>query len=97
MCAHEWNEVKWTLRPCFSELCVNEMNEWTFVCLIKSKCFVAKAFITESLTVDFVEVKTVPTEFEEKCFQMMLSAYLYYSKAPQIVLMFHLRKRSDTL
>ena len=47
------------------------------------------------LTLDFGEVKTAPTECKEKCFQMMLSAYLHYTKAPQNVLMLiHLRKRS---
>ena len=29
-----------------------------------------------NLTVDFGEVKTVPTESKEKCFQMTSSAYL---------------------
>ena len=48
------------------------------------------------LTIDFEEVKTVPTECKEKCFQMMAPAYLHYSKAPQnvLMLMIHLRKRS---
>ena len=47
-------------------------------------------------TVDFGEVKTVPTQSKEKCSQMMSSAYLHYSKAPQnvLMLMIHLRKRS---
>ena len=47
------------------------------------------------ITVDLGEVETVPTECKEKGFQMMLSAYLHYSKAPQNVLMLtiHLRKR----
>ena len=51
------------------------------------------------LAVDFGEVKTVPTECKEKCFQMMTSTYLHYSKAPQtvLVLMIHLRKRSARL
>ena len=39
------------------------------------------------ITVDFGEVKTAPTEFKEKCFQMMSSAYRRCSKAPQNVLM----------
>ena len=51
------------------------------------------------VTVDLGEVKTAPTEYKEKCFQM---SYLpiftnnHYSKAPQnmLVLMIHLRKRS---
>ena len=47
-------------------------------------------------TEDFGEVKTAPTECKEKCFQMVSSAYLHYSEAPQnvLVLMTHLRKRS---
>ena len=39
------------------------------------------------LTVDFGEVKTAPTERKEKGFQIMLSAYFHYSKAPQNVFM----------
>ena len=48
--------------------------------------------ITEGLG----EMRTTPIECKEKCFQMMSSAYLPYSKAPQNVfmLMIHLRKRS---
>ena len=48
------------------------------------------------LTVDFGEVKTAPTECKVKCFLMMSSAYFYYSKVPQnmLMLMIHLRKRS---
>ena len=48
------------------------------------------------ITVDFGEVKTAPTESKEKCFQMKSSAYLYYGKAPQnmLMLMIHLKKRS---
>ena len=44
------------------------------------------------LTEDFGEVKTAPTEYEEKYFQMISSAY---GKAPQdlLMLMIHLRKR----
>ena len=41
--------------------------------------------INVSITVDFGEVKTSPTECKEKCFQMMSSAYLHFSKAPQNV------------
>ena len=48
------------------------------------------------LTVDFGEVKTVPTECKEKCFQITSSAYLLYSKAAKhvLMLMILLRKRS---
>ena len=50
-------------------------------------------FLILSITVkvDFGEEKTAPTECQEKCFHMMSSAYLHYSKAPQNVLMTHLR------
>ena len=49
-----------------------------------------------TITVDFGEVKTPATECKEKCFQMMSSSYLHYSKAPQnvLMLMIHLKKRS---
>ena len=44
------------------------------------------------IAVDFGEAETAPTDCKEKCF-LMRSAYLHYSKAPQIVLMLmnHLR------
>ena len=47
-------------------------------------------------TVDFVEVKTAPTECKEKCFQMKTSVYLHYSETPTdvLMLMIHLRMRS---
>ena len=50
-------------------------------------------------TEDFGEVKTAPTECKEKCFQMVSSAYLHYSEAPQnvLMLMIHLRKRPGRL
>ena len=48
-----------------------------------------------TFTVDFGEVKTALTECIEKCFQMTPSAYLHYTKAPQNVLMIHLRGQPD--
>ena len=49
-----------------------------------------------SIAIDFGVVKTAPTECKEKSFQMVSSAYLRSSKAPQnlLMLMIHLRKRS---
>ena len=49
-----------------------------------------------TVTVDFGEVKTAPTEFKEKSIQMTSSAYLHLGKAPKnvLMLMIHLRKRS---
>ena len=38
--------------------------------------------IFSDFTEDFGEVKSAPTENKEKCFQMISSAYLNYSKAP---------------
>ena len=49
-----------------------------------------------NIKVDFGEMKTTPTKCKEKFFQMMSSAYLHHSKAPQnvLMLMIHLRNRS---
>ena len=58
--------------------------------MLANICFL----LTKKVTVDFGEVKIVPTKCKEKCFQMTSSAYLHHSKAPQNVLMFYLRKRS---
>ena len=41
----------------------------------------------ELITADFGEMKASPTECKEKCFHMISSACLHYSKAPQNVLM----------
>ena len=50
---------------------------------------------TLAILLDLGEVKTAPTECQEKCFQMVPPAYLHYGKAPQnvLMLMIHLRKR----
>ena len=44
--------------------------------------------VKQEITVDFGEVKIAATKCKVKCFQMMSSAYLHFSKAPQNVLMF---------
>ena len=49
------------------------IQSWTITAIFRTQCI---------LTVDFDEVKTVPTECKEKGFQMMSPAYLHHSKAP---------------
>ena len=66
----------------------------TYFHRVNKETFVITYTSHTSLTVDFGEVNTASTECKEKCFPMMLSAYLDYSKAPVLMLMIHLTKRS---
>ena len=90
----------WKKKIKMSSLCLIS-DHWSIYCDVRKRIFgvyfsvLFLFFISRSgFTVDIGEVKTAPSECKEKCFHMMSSAYLHYSKAPQNVLMIHLRKRS---